>query len=361
MNGDTPLPAPSFEAILGILPEAVVVFDARGRIVYANDRFGALHGYEPKELIGGGISRLSPHVGEQAARIARFFEAPVHRDEATAERFTGLHSDGRELQLEAMIRPLSTEAGTFGVLIVRDRTDRNLRARSEIQTSHREAVLNLGRLALSELPFEELLTRAAQITVQTLGVDRAVISEQQEGSLIRRAVAGSLGVDRERIPISRAPMSARALITGATILRGGPDQPPVPEILSDDGICLAAVVPIRGPVERFGVLGAYRLERGTWSADEIGFLESLTHLLSAAVEGESARRAVAETQGRLQAILDHSPVAIAIKDVEGRYLVMNRRCASCSPSIPTGSSGSRRTTSCPRRPRTPSRPTTARS
>jgi two-component system cell cycle sensor histidine kinase/response regulator CckA len=326
MTGDTPPAVPSFEAILGALPEAVVVFDARGRIVYANELFGALHGYDTKDLIGGGISRLTPHVGEQSGRIARFFEAPVHRDEAAAEHFLGLHSDGRELQLEATIRPLTTDGAMFGVLVVRDRTERSVRTRNEIQASHREAVLSLGRLALSELPFEELLTRAAEITVQTLGLDRAVISEQREGSLIRRAVAGALGVGSERIPVSRTPMSARALITGATILRGGPDQPPVPEILSEDGIRLAAVVPIRGPLERFGVLGAYRKERGTWSADEVGFLESLAHLLSSAVEGEAARRAVVETQARLEAILDNSPVAIAIKDLDGRYLVMNRRC-----------------------------------
>ena len=168
--------------------------------------------------------------------------------------------------------------------------------------------------------------RAATIAVETLGVDRALISEQRDGRLIRRAVAGTVDVIDASIPVSRAPMSARALVTGATILRGGPDQPPVPEVLSEDGIHLAAVIPIRGPAERYGILGAYRLESGVWTADEVGFLESLAHLLSSAVEGESARRAAAATQARLQAILDNSPVAIAIKDLEGRYLVINRRC-----------------------------------
>src|SRR5918911_4865936 len=125
MTGDRDSVAPSLEAILGALPEAVVVFDVRGRIVYANERFGALHGYDPNELIGHGIARLTPHVGDQTARIARFFEAPIARDEATAERFVGLHRDGRELQLEATIRPLTADGATFGVLVVRDRTERH--------------------------------------------------------------------------------------------------------------------------------------------------------------------------------------------------------------------------------------------
>jgi PAS domain S-box-containing protein len=325
MTGDPPHSSPSFEALLTALPEPVVVFDARGTIVFCNDAFGALHGHPREELIGGGFSHLTPHVGEQAARMARFFDAPVQRDHATPERFTGLHRDGRELELEATVSPLTTEAGTFAVLVVRDRTERTARERSEIQASHREAVLDLGRLALSDIPFDELLARAAGITVETLGVDRALISEQRGGILVRRAVAGEEGELAEVVPVARTPMSARALVTGATILRGGPDQPPVPEILEEDGICLAAVVPIRGPAERFGILGAYRKEAGTWTADEVGFLESLAHLLSAAVEGEAAKRAAAETQARLQAILDNSPVSIAIKDLEGRYLVMNRR------------------------------------
>ncbi len=325
MSG-APSPAPDVEAILQALPEAVVVFDSRGTIVYANARFGTLHGWPADELIGGSFASLTPDVSEQSARLSRFFDAPIHRDEATAEHFTGLHRDGRELALQVTVSPLKTASGTFGVLVVRDRTDRTVRGRSEIQAGHREAVLDLGRLALSDMPFDELLQRAAAITVEALGVDRALISEQRQGRLIRRAVAGTLDVLDESIPVSRAPMSARALVTGATILRGGPDQPPVPEVLLEDEIALAAVIPIRGPAERFGVLGAYRRESGVWTADEVGFLESLAHLLSSAVEGESARRAAAETQARLQAILDNSPVAIAIKDLEGRYLVINRRC-----------------------------------
>jgi len=59
-------------------------------------------------------------------------------------------------------------------------------ARAEVQAKHREAVLDLGRVALSDVPFDELLLRAATITVETLGVDRALISEQRDGRLGRR-------------------------------------------------------------------------------------------------------------------------------------------------------------------------------
>jgi PAS domain S-box-containing protein len=325
MSGDTP--SPDLEAILQALPEAVVVFDARGTIAFANQRFAELHGYALDELVGASFAMLTPDVAEQAERMARFFDAPVRRDQATAEHITGLHRDGRRLQLEVTVSPLRTNGATYGVLVVRDRTDETIRERAEIQASHRQAVIDLGRLAVSEMPFDELLQRAAQTVVDTLGVERALISEQRDGQLIRRAVAGDLDVLAERVHITRTPMAARALVTGATILRGGPDQPRVPDLLAEDGIVLAAVVPIRGPAERFGVLGAYRMQPGTWSADEVGFLESLALMLSSAVEGEAARRAAAETQARLQAILDNSPVSIAIKDLEGRYLVMNKRCA----------------------------------
>jgi PAS domain S-box-containing protein len=325
MHGDTPPPAPTFEAILQALPEAVVVFDSRGTIVYVNDRAGAMYGYAVEELIGERLERLSAEP-DTHARLARYFDAPIRRDEISPARFSARARDGRRLDVEVTISPLTTPAGTFAALVVRDRTEQTIRDRADIQARHREAVLDLGRLALSEMPFDELLQRAADITVETLGVDRALISEQRDGRLIRRAVAGPLPVADGSIPVSRTPMSARALVTGATILRGGPDQPAVPELLAADGLCLAAVVPIRGPVERFGILGAYRRERGTWTPDEVGFLESLAHLLSSAVEGEAARGSAAETQARLQAILDNSPVAIAIKDLEGRYLVINRRC-----------------------------------
>jgi PAS domain S-box-containing protein len=324
MPGDTPAPASLFEAILQSLPEAVVVFDARGSIAYVNARAAELYGYRPEDLIGESVARLTTQTDVED-RLARYFDAPIRRDELTAAHFEGIRADGRRIDVEATTSPLTVGGDRYAVIVIRERTEQTLRDRAEIQAHHREAVLDIGRLALSELPFDELLQRAADVTVETLGADRALISEQREGRLIRRAVAGTHPVAHATIPVSRAPMSARALVTGATILRGGPDQPPVPEILSADGLRLAAVVPIRGPVERFGILGAYRRDAGTWTPDEIGFLESLAHLLAAAVEGEAARRAAAETQARLQAILDNSPVAVAIKDVDGRYIVINRR------------------------------------
>ena len=143
--------------------------------------------------------------------MARFFDAPLHRDESSAVRVAGLHSDGRRLELEVTQSPMQTEGGTFGVLVVRDRTDSNVRHRAEIQAKHREAVLDLGRLALSEMPFEELLMRAATIAVETLGVDRALISEQRDGRLIRRAVAGAVDVDRRLDPgVARTDERPRA-------------------------------------------------------------------------------------------------------------------------------------------------------
>src|SRR5207247_715802 len=43
-------------------------------------------------------------------------------------------------------------------------------------------------------------------------------------------------------------------------------------------------------------------------------------------ERELAQQMLKESQERLQAILDNSPTAIYVKDIEGRYTLVNREC-----------------------------------
>jgi two-component system, cell cycle sensor histidine kinase and response regulator CckA len=321
------LPTLPLDAILDAAPDAVIVLDADGRIAFANDRAEALFGYSREELLGQGAEMLTPEDlrDDLARRRRRYIDTAVAHPFEMPREFRGLHRDGREIPIEASINPLRTDQGTFVVSTLRDVSERRRMESLAVQARHRQAVLELGRLALSDITLQDLLERAAEIAVSTLDVDRALISELREGTLIRRAVAGRLPVASAVVPVSRTPMSARALATDTPVLRGGPGQPPVPEVLEEDGICLAAVVPIRGQLARFGVLGAYRAQDCAWAAEEIAFLESLAHLLSAAVEGDAARRAAAEMHARLLAVLDNSPAVIAIKNLEGRYLVVNRR------------------------------------
>jgi PAS domain S-box-containing protein len=60
----------------------------------------------------------------------------------------------------------------------------------------------------------------------------------------------------------------------------------------------------------------------------IELLETNNKLEAEIVERKQAEAALRESQSRLQAILDNSTAAIYVKDTQGRFLILNRKCAT---------------------------------
>jgi PAS domain S-box-containing protein len=65
-----------------------------------------------------------------------------------------------------------------------------------------------------------------------------------------------------------------------------------------------------------------------WTSEEQSFAASVADQVALSLEAEEralAEAALRSTKNQLQAILDHSPAVIFVKDMEGRYLLINRR------------------------------------
>jgi two-component system sensor kinase FixL len=90
----TRLPAGT-QAILAAAPDALLIADRRGRIVFVNAHAEALFGYAAAELIGQPLELLVP-------------------------RLVGVRRDGTEFPAEINLRPLETEEGLLTVTAVRE-------------------------------------------------------------------------------------------------------------------------------------------------------------------------------------------------------------------------------------------------
>ena len=101
------------------IPDAVIVVDARGRIVQVNTHTEALFGYGRNELRGQRIEMLVPERlrGEHVAHRRGYDEAPRTRVMGAGKNLTARHRSGREVPVEIMLSPGA--AGTV-VAIVRD-------------------------------------------------------------------------------------------------------------------------------------------------------------------------------------------------------------------------------------------------
>jgi PAS domain S-box-containing protein len=128
----------TLRSLLEAVPDALVVIDARGRIVLVNAQTEQLFGYRREELLGQVIELLVPdrvrarHVDHRSG----YFAAPHIRPMGKGLELYGRRKDGHEVPVEISLSPLQTETGLLVVGTVRDVSERK---RSEAQLRKLEA------------------------------------------------------------------------------------------------------------------------------------------------------------------------------------------------------------------------------
>ncbi len=121
-----PLTSDVLRALVEAVPDAVVVMNADGRIVFANAQTERLFGYRKDELLGHPIEILVPervrdkHVGDRAA----YAKEPHIRPMGKGLELSGQRKDGQEVPVEIGLSPLKTEGGMLVVASIRDVTER---------------------------------------------------------------------------------------------------------------------------------------------------------------------------------------------------------------------------------------------
>jgi PAS domain S-box-containing protein len=84
------------------------------------------------------------------------------------------------------------------------------------------------------------------------------------------------------------------------------------------------VVPLRGKDVVLGALTATRRARG-FEAGDVEALQAVADCGGLALERARAHAAVATSEGWLRDLIESSPVVIFLKDIEGRYVTLNKR------------------------------------
>ena len=134
------------ERALESAPDAIVISDASGRIVFVNRQVGALLGYG-EELLGRPIEQLLPeHLRERHRdHRARFAAAPRARPMGAGLQLLARLSDGRELPVEISLSPIEDGERRLIAAAIRDVTDRR-RVEHELIRA-REAALSARQAA----------------------------------------------------------------------------------------------------------------------------------------------------------------------------------------------------------------------
>ena len=115
-----------FRRLFEAAPDAKVVADESGRIVFVNAQTERLFGYEHDTLAGTSVDLLVPerfraaHPGHRRT----FFAAPSPRGMGAGRDLYGLRRDGSEFPVEITLSPIATKRGTLVSSSIRDVTER---------------------------------------------------------------------------------------------------------------------------------------------------------------------------------------------------------------------------------------------
>jgi protein-histidine pros-kinase len=112
------------KTLLELAPDATVVVDNEGVIVFANAQIAQTFGYSPTELIGRSVETLLPERFRAAhpRHRAAFSTKPRSRPMGASLSLSGLHKNGREFPVEISLSPVRTGAELLVVGAIRDAT-----------------------------------------------------------------------------------------------------------------------------------------------------------------------------------------------------------------------------------------------
>jgi hypothetical protein len=213
------------KTFLDSVPDGVVVVDARGRILAANDALAQLLGYEVGELEGRDVDMLLPEgLREAHARHrAAYVETPRRRPMGTGLELTALRKDGSELPAEISLAPHETPEGVVVVAALRDIAERveaeHVRRHLEARLQQIQKMEALGRLAGGVAhDFNNALTVIvgyADMIVSRRGLDADTLRDVRE---IQRAAEHAGGLVRQLLTFGRRrPLEARIIDCGEVV------------------------------------------------------------------------------------------------------------------------------------------------
>ncbi len=97
------------------------------------------------------------------------------------------------------------------------------------------------------------------------------------------------------------------------------------DVLMREGIRAVAFIPLALDTGVFGKFMLYYSEPHECSGDELEIAQAIAAHVALATERKRAELALVRSEQRLKAVLDNSASVIFLKDLQGRYLLVNRR------------------------------------
>jgi len=130
------LPSEILSNLLDSAPDAMLVVDASGSIVFVNRQTLTLFGFEASEVRGQDIDMLLPQRfrAQHRKHCQAFVANGRHRPMGIGLTLLAMRKDGTEFPVEVSLSPIADEMGALVIAAIRDLTERS-RAEAALRAS----------------------------------------------------------------------------------------------------------------------------------------------------------------------------------------------------------------------------------
>ncbi len=186
-----------YRQLLETAPDAMVVVDLQGTIVFANAQTERLFGHTPAALLGKPLDVLVPGRFRKShfAHVARYFAQPGTRSMGSGLELFGQRADGTEVPIEVSLSPVGKESGFLVSAAIRDITERKcLEATAKLTSDRLASAVECIQDAFALFDDKDRL-------VLCNSVYRGLIGDGLGGSLVGRQYAELLDAWMEHIQL----------------------------------------------------------------------------------------------------------------------------------------------------------------
>lgn len=120
--GDNSVGLGSFQSVVDMLPDAMVLVAEDGQVVAVNQQAERMFGASRTDIVGKSVDLLVPRASRAAHRHnrARYWAWPEVRPMGMARELSGERSDGECFPVEISLSPVTLQDGRFALAAVRD-------------------------------------------------------------------------------------------------------------------------------------------------------------------------------------------------------------------------------------------------
>ena len=289
-----------FRSLFAAYPDGLIVADAQGRIVLANDEAAKLLDYPVAALVGLHVEALVPDAirPRHADFRAAYAKTPRPRPMGTQMDLVARRRDGSEVMVEIALSPLQEQGLPYVVAAIRG-IGSYPRVRQALQRAHyAEQVALFGRLAVDARDPEPLVEQVPRVAVEGLQVRFAAVYLLQANRLDFRVAACAGAAPGESVgdivPNRQDTLPGHVLAEASALRADELDVETrfaVPEGWRRAGVRSALAVPLLDRGRVVGAIVAAADAPARFGDDELRFLDALASLL-----GTSLQRAQTEEQ-----------------------------------------------------------------